>query len=93
MSYRNANSLSNTCSCLWCFWDQEIIAHLSGKMDLEETMEASKIIAWGFAKRQMTWFRRFPDVGWLEAEAKSQSKVPAGNGHTEIVKALLEAKY
>ena len=29
MSYRNANSLSNTCSCLWCFWDQEIIAHLA----------------------------------------------------------------
>ena len=50
---------------------QEIIAHLSGQMPLEDAVEAIKINTRRFAKRQQTWFRRFPDVHWLDAEPDS----------------------
>ncbi|NIA07383.1 MAG: tRNA (adenosine(37)-N6)-dimethylallyltransferase MiaA [Actinobacteria bacterium] len=57
---------------------QEIIAHLSGKMDLEEAIEAIKINTRRFAKRQQTWFRRFPNVHWLDAEPEDKSEYLAG---------------
>ena len=57
---------------------QEIIAHLSGQMTLDEAIEAIKIHTRQFAKRQMTWFRRFPDVHWLDAEPEDNSKYLAG---------------
>ena len=47
------------------------IAHLSGEMNLEEATEKIKINTRRFAKRQMTWFRRFPQVHWLDATADS----------------------
>ena len=56
---------------------QEIIAHLAGKMDLEEAIEAIKINTRRFAKRQQTWFRRFPDVHWLDAEPDSDPDILA----------------
>ena len=56
---------------------QEIIAHLEGKMDLEEAIEAIKINTRRFAKRQQTWFRRFPDVHWLDAEPDSDPDILA----------------
>ena len=52
---------------------QEIIGHLSGAMDPEEAVEAIKINTRRFAKRQMTWFRRFPNVHWLDAQADSDA--------------------
>ncbi len=47
---------------------QEIIAHLSGQTDLPHAVEAIKIHTRQFAKRQQTWFRRFPNVFWLDAQ-------------------------
>jgi tRNA dimethylallyltransferase len=52
---------------------QEIIAHLGGEMELAEAIEAIKINTRRFAKRQVTWFRRFPNVHWLDAEADSDA--------------------
>ena len=46
---------------------QEIIEHLSGKMTLDEAVEAIKIHTRRFAKQQRTWFRRFPGVHWIDA--------------------------
>ena len=51
---------------------QEIIAHLSGEMSLDEATERIKINTRQFAKRQMTWFRRFPKVHWLDAEPEAE---------------------
>jgi tRNA dimethylallyltransferase len=38
---------------------RQVIEHLSGGRDLKETIEAVKIKTGQFAKRQMTWFRKY----------------------------------
>ena len=53
---------------------QEIIAHLDGQMSLPQAIEAIKIHTRQFAKRQLTWFRRFPGLSWLDAQADSSDE-------------------
>ena len=47
---------------------KEIIQYLDGGLTLDDAKEMVKQSTRRFAKRQMTWFRRFPDVQWLETE-------------------------
>ena len=47
---------------------KEVIQYLDGKLALDEARDMVKLSTRRFAKRQMTWFRSFPDVQWLEAE-------------------------
>lgn len=44
---------------------KEVIAHLEGEMTLDKTIEIIKIKTRQFAKRQMTWFRRFESTTWI----------------------------
>jgi tRNA dimethylallyltransferase len=44
----------------------EIIEHLSGGIDLEETVELIKKNTRRLAKGQRTWFKTFPNVHWLD---------------------------
>jgi tRNA dimethylallyltransferase len=44
----------------------EIIAHLNGEMDLDETVERIKINTRRFAKSQRTWFKTFRNVNWID---------------------------
>ncbi len=44
----------------------EMIAHLNGEMDLDETVERIKINTRRFAKSQRTWFKTFPNVHWID---------------------------
>lgn len=39
--------------------------HISGKADLASTIESAQQAHRNYAKRQMTWFRREPEVSWL----------------------------
>ncbi|OLN31044.1 tRNA dimethylallyltransferase [Desulfovibrio sp. DV] len=43
----------------------EITAHLAGRSNLKETREAWLSNTRSYAKRQMTWFRKEPDVAWF----------------------------
>ena len=45
----------------------EVIEYLEGGLTLDDAKEMVKLNTRRFAKRQMTWFRSFPDVQWLEA--------------------------
>ena len=47
---------------------KEVIQYLDGGLTLDDTKEMVKQSTRRFAKRQMTWFRSFPDIQWLEAE-------------------------
>ncbi len=44
----------------------EMIAHLNGDMELDETVERIKINTRRFAKSQRTWFKTFPNVHWID---------------------------
>ncbi len=42
--------------------------YLEGKLSLEEAKEKSFYEDWHLAKRQMTWFKRNPDIKWMSLE-------------------------
>ena len=44
----------------------EMIAHLDGQMELDETVEKIKINTRRFAKSQRTWFKTFRNVHWID---------------------------
>lgn len=48
---------------------KEILAYLDGEYTLEEAIEVIKRDTRHFAKRQLTWFRREPDVIWVDKPA------------------------
>ena len=45
---------------------KQVIDHLNGKYSKEEMIEELKKKSRNFARRQMTWFRRFKDVNWFD---------------------------
>ena len=53
---------------------KEVIDHIEGKADLPETVELIKKRTRNFARRQMTWFRRFKNVVWFEGGEKTDYK-------------------
>ena len=50
---------------------REVIAHLRGELTLDEAVENVKARTRQFAKRQMTWFRSFPQIRWVDADVAS----------------------
>lgn len=44
---------------------KQMIDVLSGRMDVAEALESIRIETRHYAKRQLTWFRRDPDIHWL----------------------------
>jgi tRNA dimethylallyltransferase len=47
---------------------RQIIEHLAGKLTLEDAIEQIKIATRQLARRQMKWFRRFPNVRWIQGD-------------------------
>jgi len=47
---------------------KEVIQYLDDGLTLDDAKDMVKLNTRRFAKRQMTWFRGFPDVQWLKAE-------------------------
>jgi tRNA dimethylallyltransferase len=47
---------------------RELIAHVHGKLSLDDATEQIKIATRQLARRQMKWFRRFRDVTWLKGD-------------------------
>ncbi|MGH7935163.1 MAG: tRNA (adenosine(37)-N6)-dimethylallyltransferase MiaA [Candidatus Binataceae bacterium] len=46
---------------------RQIAAFIRGELDLKRAIELAQRDSRRFAKRQLTWFRRDPDVVWLDA--------------------------
>jgi len=57
---------------------REVIAHLRGQLPLAETIERVKTRTRQFAKRQGTWFRRFPQIRWVDASPADGPAALAG---------------
>lgn len=49
----------------------EIFDFLEGKISLEKAIEQIKINTRQYAKRQLTWFRRDPDIRWVKPSSVS----------------------
>lgn len=45
---------------------KEVIQHLKGELNYEETIELVKIRTRHFARRQLTWYRRFKNTDWID---------------------------
>ena len=45
---------------------KEMFAFLDGKCSLEEAQDAICSHTWNYARRQMTWWKRDPDIQWID---------------------------
>ena len=53
----------------------DLIAHVQGKTKLEEAIEQIKISTRQLARKQMKWFRRWPQVTWLQGEGEASQRI------------------
>lgn len=53
------------------------IDHLSGKMNRLQMAEEIKTATRRYARRQLTWFRRWPFVRWIDASSSSTGEIVA----------------
>lgn len=54
---------------------REIARHLHGELTLDEALEETIAATRRYAKRQMTWFRKEPDIHWFDA--READRIPA----------------
>jgi tRNA dimethylallyltransferase len=54
---------------------REIVAHLNGAMPLEDAVAAIKTNTWHYAKRQMTWFKKYGNVQWVNDEKSAERSI------------------
>ena len=56
---------------------REVIAHLEGELDLDTAVHFAQQGTRRFAKRQTSWFKRFPDTEWLDLDGSGASETAA----------------
>jgi tRNA dimethylallyltransferase len=44
---------------------KQALQHIRGELTREQALQATQQVHRNYAKRQMTWFRREPEVNWL----------------------------
>ncbi len=54
---------------------EQIIRHLRGELSVDDAIEEIKIATRQLARRQVKWFRRFPEVHWLAGEIGLEEQV------------------
>ena len=54
---------------------RELIDHLHGRTSLGDAVEQIKIATRQLARRQMKWFRRFPNVTWIKGDLPLEEKL------------------
>jgi tRNA dimethylallyltransferase len=63
---------------------RQVLDHLEGRYDLDETVALVQRATRQYAKRQLTWFRKEPDVAWFDA---SREDYP-GCAESHVARAL-----
>ena len=63
------SGVSEKATALQAIGYKELLGMLRGECTLEEAKASIQLLSRRYAKRQLTWFRRNPDVHWIEAEA------------------------
>ena len=57
------------CTALNTVGYKEIFAYMDGEISLQQAIENIKTNTRRYAKRQMTWFKRYPDIKWIEIDS------------------------
>lgn len=52
---------------------RELVGFLQGRQSWLETVGLIKVHTHQFAKRQMTWFQRYPEIHWVEPGSESET--------------------
>ena len=60
--------LSDSCTAMQAIGYKEIAAALRGECSPEDAIETVKRESCRYAKRQLTWLRRDPDLFWIRHE-------------------------
>ncbi len=60
-----SSGLSPRCTAMQAIGYKEFVAAVEGDMTWREAEELVKLRSRQYAKRQLTWFRRNPEVHWL----------------------------
>ncbi|MFI8633473.1 tRNA (adenosine(37)-N6)-dimethylallyltransferase MiaA [Microbacterium sp. NPDC077663] len=50
----------------------QALAQLSGRMTEEEAVSETQALTRRYARRQVSWFRRYPDIRWVDAGAPAE---------------------
>ncbi len=66
-----AEGVPPTCTAMQAIGYKEILAALQGHCSMEEAAELVKKSSRHYAKRQLTWFRRNPNIHWLRRNSES----------------------
>lgn len=66
------------------FGYRELVLYFQGKMTLEEGMESDAAATRQFAKRQMTWFKKFSPVYWHDLSEKSYNEALSNAVHLSL---------
>lgn len=75
-------NFNHECNALRTIGYREIIAYLEGNISLATAIAQAKQHTRQFAKRQITWFRKLPNVQWYDPRDKDLSKHVAACAHT-----------
>ena len=54
---------------------KELKPYIDSLVSLDEALEKLKMESRRYAKRQLTWFRRNPDINWLEIDAMTKDEL------------------
>lgn len=69
---------------------KEIIGYLKGKYDIEEAVRLIKRNTRRYAKRQITWFKRYDQIKWFSISDYSNNKVKIVEDIIEFIEGKLD---
>lgn len=63
----------HTCGAMQSLGYREILTYLAGEVPWDETVRRIYATTWQLAKRQLTWFRKMPDLAWFNLSSLDES--------------------
>ena len=72
-----AHGYTETCAAMNSLGYRELLGYLAGRTAWQETVDAIKQATRRFAKRQLTWFSKLPNLSWYNFTRVDESAVVA----------------
>ena len=69
------DGLDKSCQSMKAIGYRQIISYLEGEYDLNTAIELIKRDSRRYAKRQLTWFRRYEDAVWINVDSMNTEQI------------------